>query len=249
MIRGLYTSATGLFAGQQRMDVTAHNIANVQTAGYKRQTAHFAPYLDTALVRQDRSVHGIGNSHHGVRLDALRTEMSTGPLEYTGRDADLAVLGGGFFTVENAAGEVRYTRAGVFSRDAGGHLVTGSGLRLLGENGPVNVGDGKFSIDMDGRVYVDGVETGRLRIAFFADPGVLRREGRALFSLPAGFRDDNVARPVLVRQGYLEGSNVNLATEMVEMIMAARIYAANQRMVSTQDSLLEKAVNQVGLVR
>lgn len=248
MIRGLYTAASGMFAGQQRMDVTAHNIANVQTAGYKRQTAHFAPYLDAKVLRQDGTVRGLGSSHHGVRLEALRTEMTMGALEYTGRAADLALLGGGFFCLEGAAGEVRYTRAGAFTRDDEGYLTTGSGLRLLGEDGPVNVGDGDYSIDTDGRVYVDGEDAGRLRIAFFADPGALRREGKSLFSLPGG-APQGFDGPVMVRQGYLEGSNVNLATEMVEIIMAARIYAANQRMVSTQDSLLEKAVNQVGLVR
>ncbi len=249
MIRGLYTSATGMFAGQQRMDVTAHNLANVSTTGYKRQTAHFAPYLASALVRQDGSVRGLGASHHGVRLDDLLTDITAGPLEYTGRAADLAVMGGGFFCVENAAGEVLYTRAGSFAVDGEGYLTTRSGQRLLGEAGPVNVGSGSYTVDGDGRVYVDGEETDRLRIAFFEDAAVLQREGDSLFSLPDGMQESPEAGPVFVRQGYLEGSNVNLATEMVEMIMAARIYAANQRLVSTHDSLLEKVVNQVGLVR
>lgn len=249
MIRGLYTSASGMLAGQRRMDVTAHNIANVSTTGYKRQTAHFAPYLETALIRQDETVRGLGASHHGVHLTDLRTDTTDGPLEYTGRAADLAVLGGGFFCVGNEAGEVLYTRAGVFAKDAEGYLTTGSGQRLLGEDGPVNVGSGPYAIDADGRVYADGEETDRLRIAFFEDAAALRREGASLFSLPEGVQERAEDGPVFVRQGYLEGSNVNLATEMVEMIIAARTYAANQRLVSTHDSLLEKAVNQVGLVR
>ncbi|RJX16972.1 MAG: flagellar hook-basal body protein [Desulforudis sp.] len=257
MIRGVYTSASGMVAGQHRMDVAAHNTANVQTPGYKRQSVHFAPFLDLALVRSPGgtqahgAVSGIGTANLGARLDAVLTDYAEGPLQFTGRDKDIALAGKGFFVV--AEGEnVLYTRAGSLKVDEEGALVTASGHYLLGENGRIEVpGNPKLVIAQDGRVLADGELVDHLRVAFFEDESVLQRagDGTGLFALPEGAEESLEPGRVLVMQHYLEGSNVDLAREMADIIVAARTYAANQRIVTTHDSLLEKVVNQVGLVR
>ena len=256
MIRGIYTSASGMVAGQHRMDVAAHNTANVQTPGYKRQSVRFAPFLDMALVRlpdgqAQGAISGIGSINLGAKLDALITDFSEGPLQYSGRDKDIALDGKGFLVVAEPEGEeIFYTRAGSLAVDAEGVLITASGHYLLGENGRIEVHDpSRLVFEPDGRVLADGELIDRLRIAFFDDESVLQRSGEGLFRLPEGESESSESGRVHVRQHYLENSNVDLAQEMADIIVAARTYAANQRVVTTHDSLLEKVVNQIGLVR
>lgn len=247
MIRGIYSAASGMLAGQTRLDTVAHNVANVNTTGYRRQEVTFAPLLQTELWRHGKDLAFIGRSSLGVKAAALVTDLSAGPVTETGCATDLALDGEGFFTVERD-GEFLYTRVGSFTVSADGYLVTRAGDPVLGMQGPLPVGDPHFTVTPDGQVITsDGVELDRLLLT--ALPGGEGLERTREGYLAADREETQPAQATRVLQGYLEGANVSLATEMVGLLLAARIYAANQRLVRTHDALVEKAINQIGVLR
>lgn len=246
MIRGMYTAASGMLAGQTRLDAVAHNVANVNTTGFKRQELRFAPYLHAVVHRHAARTVPIGATSLGTVPAAVVTDLAAGPMAQTGRTMDLALEGEGFFTVQRE-GRPLYTRAGSFTVDQSGILVTRVGDPVLGERGPLKVGESNFTVSSDGRVFSSaGEELDRLRLT--ALPG---RE--ALARTPDGYLMTGEATvPALntkVWQGHLESSNVQLAEELVDLLLASRLYAANQRVVRTQDTLVEKVINQVGALR
>lgn len=248
MIRGIYTAASGMLAGQTRLDAAAHNIANVNTTGFRRQVPAFAPYLQTMVGRHEKRVTLIGATSLGTVPAALVTDLTGGPVAQTGRAMDLALEGEGFFTVERE-GQQLYTRAGSFRVNADGVLVTRAHDPVLGERGPLKVGHDGFTVSADGRVFsIAGEELDRLQLTVLPGREALTRTpdgyltaGQALDPLPA--------TNTRVHQGFLEGSNVDLAVELVDLLLASRLYAANQRVARTQDALVEKAINQVGALR
>lgn len=247
MIRGVYISASGMLAGQTRTDVVAHNLANVNTTGYRRQEVFFAPYLQTAVLRHEAQLQPIGRTGLGTIPVALVTDLSGGPMVETGRSADLALDGDGFFTVERE-GRLLYTRAGSFLVDNLGDLVTRSGDPVLGEYGPLNVGSPDFTVTSEGRVISStGEDLDRLFLAALPDGETLTRTVDGYLVAENG--ETEPAQATRVRQGFLEGANVRLADEMVGLLVAARAYTANQRLVQTHDTLTEKAINQVGVLR
>lgn len=248
MIRGIYISASGMLAAQTRLDVAAHNVANANTTGYRRQMVTFAPLLEAAVWRHGARPEPIGRAGLGTVPVALVTEFSGGPLTETGCSGDLALDGEGFFTVDRG-GEQLYTRNGSFLVDEHGNLVTRAGDPVLGEQGPIHVGEPGFLVTPDGRVIsAAGEEAGRLLLtALVGGDGSFERTADGY--LIADSSRTQPARDVQVRQGFLEGANASLAEEMVDILTAARAYAANQRLIRIHDGLLEKAVNQVAAVR
>jgi|Deesub1362A_J573_1020465.scaffolds.fasta_scaffold00029_28 flagellar basal-body rod protein FlgG len=248
MIRGVYISASGMLAAQAWLDTVAHNVANVNTTGYRRQAVTFAPYLQAAVLRHEKGLWPIGRTGLGVKTEALVTDLSVGPMTETGRSADLALDGDGFFTVEREGG-LLYTRAGSFTVNEDGYLVTRAGDPVLGEHGPLYVGDSNFTVTPDGRVLSSaGEELDRLLLTTL--PGGEKGFARTPDGyLVVGAGETEPTPDTRVRQGFLEGANVNLAEEMVDLLVAARTYTANQRLVRTHDALAEKAINQVGALR
>lgn len=249
MIRGLYIAATGMLAEQTRADITANNLANLNTGGYKKDVAVFRSFPELLVQRINDPQDGgarpvLGSLSGGAVVDEVLTSFAPGVLKETGQPLDLALEGGNFFVLQTPAG-LRYTRNGAFTLDGEGYIVNSDGYRLLGENGPIQVRGQKIEVNRDGTVVVDGQPVDRLLLVSFANPRDLQKAGNNLFigvnPQPA------VAGRVL--QGYLEGSNVNAITEMIDMITIMRAYEANQRMIQAQDSILDKAVNQVGSLR
>ncbi|MDR0249152.1 MAG: flagellar hook-basal body protein [Oscillospiraceae bacterium] len=149
--------------------------------------------------------------------------------------------------------EERYTRAGNFAVDAEGYLVTPGGLYVLGQGGRIWVGTVDFQVDSAGTVYVNGEEADTLRLARFEDNGVLRKEGANLFYAQQGLTDEDGEEldiepeevTVTVKQGFLEGSNVDAARETVRMMEAYRHYEINQRIVQIFDEVLGRSVNEI----
>jgi len=269
VLRGLYTSASGMLAEQVRVDVLSNNLANVQTAGFKRQTVVQSAFPEMLLRRvyDPVPVSGgvapagasgqatgalydprpvIGRLGTGTYVDGTYSDLSPGALRYTGNPLDLALEGPGFFTVETPAG-VRFTRDGRFTLDAGGWLVTLEGYRVLGEAGPIRVQGRDVQVTENGEVWVDGAPAGVLALRNFADPQGLVREGSSLWAATdwSGAPQPAAAR---VHAGHLEVSNVNVVTAMVELIAAYRSYEANQRVIQAYDQTLGKAVNELGRV-
>lgn len=246
MIRGLYTAASGMLSEVIRNDATANNLANANTVGFKRDTAVNRDFANILMQRVDDGpgAPAIGRMGLGAVVDAIVPEMTQGSLREDGAAFDLALAGPGYFVVATPNG-LRYTRNGNFSRSAQGELVTQDGWRVMGRNGPVLVNGNAVKIGDDGRVFVDGVYRDTLQVVDF--PGALpQKEGAVLFIAPPGVAPQPAA--ARVQQGFLEMANVNVVTEMVNMISGYRAYEANAKMVQTQDGLLDKAVNEVGKV-
>ena len=250
MLRGIYTAAAGMVSEGLCNDAIANNLANVNTTGYKRDvtvTKDFATFLIERTGKDGSGAAPIGGMGYGDVVNEIATIYTNGQLQPTGNPLDLAVQGSGYFAVQTPNG-VRYTRDGAFFRSGRGQLVTADGYQVLGTNNrPITLPDGTASISSDGRVTVAGQPTGQLQLVEFGnDRSVLRKEGSNLFSTT------NEAQPRratgTVQQGSLERSNVNVISEMVNMISGYRSYEMSGKMVQSQDSLLDKAVNEVGRV-
>ncbi len=248
MIRGIYIAASGMLVESLRADVTANNLANANTAGFKKDFAIIKDYAS----RQIRRVHDgaaepeIGNMGAGAWIDTIATQQSGGIMRVTNNTLDVAIEGKGFFAVQTPAG-VRYTRNGSFTRSAGGELVTQDGFQVLGLNGPIVLDPagqaGKVTISEDGRLFLDQIENNTFQINTFAEEHRLRKEGASLFRPPEGVTPE-ATNPTL-RQGLLELSNVNVISEMVNMIAGFRAYETNSKVVQTHDALLDKAANEI----
>jgi flagellar basal-body rod protein FlgF len=225
MIRGLYGAATALDAAFQAQDTFAQNIAHATVPGYRRTGLSYEPFN----VAFDQAKAG---SPMGAQPTSTYTDFRPGILSYSGKQLDLALEGDGFFVVRGPDGPL-YTRDGAFQRDADGNLLTRGGRPVLGTNGPITLppAAGELRVDTEGNVRADGAVVGQLRLAGFADNSQLVRAGTSCFSAPAGTepRDSTAS----VRQGYREAANLEVATEMVNMIRGARYFEAAQRVLRT----------------
>lgn len=248
MVRGIYTAASGMVAESLRTDAIANNMANVDTTGYKRDitvTKDFGSML-IKQVGDGSNQSDIGSMGYGSVVDQIATIHDAGQIRPTGNPLDLAISGNGYFTVQTANG-LRYTRDGSFYRSAQGDLVTANGDQVMGTNGPIRVTGKKVAIGSDGSVKVDDVQTSQLQLVQFAnDRTALSKEGNSLY-VATGAQQPTKATGS-VEQGSIERSNVNVITEMVNLIAGYRAYEINGKSVQTHDSLLDKAVNEVGKV-
>lgn len=245
MIRGLYAGASGMIAEAMRTDLIANNLANVNTAGFKKDVAvskEFASVLMTR-INDGGNPATIGSIGSGVMVDEVSTLYSSGVMRTTGNDFDMAIGGKGFFTIETPQG-VRYTRNGTFAKNIQGELITQDGYRVLGQNGPIRIKGGKMVVNDGGQVLVDNVPVGTLRLSEFDNEKQLTKEGASLFAAAPG---QNV-KPGTggVSQGMLELSNVNVIGEMVNLISSYRTYEINGKVVQSHDQLMGKAANEVG---
>ncbi len=245
MIRGLYTGATGMIAETIRTDTTANNLANANTAGYKKDVAVNSEFNAMLVYRinDGGQTTAIGDLGRGTLVDEVAVIHTQGVTRQTGNDFDLAIEGPGFFAVETPAG-VRYTRNGTFLRNMVGDVVTTEGHRVLGQNGPIRINGDKMTVAEDGQVLVDGIAADQLQLVAFADERQLTKEGSSLYAAADGSQTQPAAGRIC--QGFLEGANVSVVSEMVNLINNYRAYEANSKTVQSQDQLLDKAVNEVG---
>ncbi|MGE5554154.1 MAG: flagellar basal-body rod protein FlgF [Betaproteobacteria bacterium] len=254
MIRGLYIGASGMLAELRRTEVIANNLANAATDGYKRDEL-VEESFPALLLRRFNDPAGPATLPAGyppvvgpLNLGAVATETATdwaaGPLTETGNPLDLAIAGEGMFAVQTPNG-VRYTRDGAFTRNGQGQLVTESGFPVLGEQGPLALGNGEVSVAPDGTVSVDGQMVGRLLVIRFPHGGLVKEGGNLFAAAAAG---EPVDSETTVQQGFVERSNVNTVREMIGLIASVRSYEANQRLIQMEDELLQKAVTEVGRV-
>ncbi len=247
MLKGLYTSALSLAVLDKRQEVAANNLANSNTTGYKKETVVSGSFPDMLLYRlDDPPVTGnlppvVGKLAMGVQLTDIATDFSKGTQIPTGNPLQYAMNGEGYFTVITPAGE-RYTRNGEFNLTPEGVLSTADGFPVLGKNGEIIVTEGEISVDSSGTVFAGGKEIDSLRIVTISGPS--SKEGASLFSAE---NPEEMENPNII-QGSIEQSNADSITEMVNMIEIMRAYEANQKILQTQDSTLDKAVNDIGRV-
>jgi flagellar basal-body rod protein FlgG len=255
----LRAAATGMMAQQTRTEVISNNLANVNTPGFKRSRAHFEDLLYQTV--QGQQILGDPASEtapaiqvgRGTRLAGVQRMHQQGPLEQTGRNLDIAVEGEGFFQVQTPNGETTYTRDGSFQISDQGVLTTSNGYQL---NPPIRVpsDSAELTISATGVVTVrrgqdvQPTEIGKIELARFANPSGLLSLGQNLYAPTAssgqpvvGFpSEDGMGR---LEQGSLEGSNVEIVQEMVEMIAAMRAYEINSKAIKTADEMGQIANN------
>lgn len=255
MVRALYSSYTGMYNEQKRLDIISNNIANSATTGYKEESVTSQAFDQMLAIKirdgSDAYINRpVGHMSLGVKLGEVYSDFEQGPLRNTGGTYDLAIAGKGFFTirVEDKKGNssVKYTRDGNFTIDAQGFVLDSKGNHLQGRDGDLQipVGAADVSISNTGRVVADGEVVGHIDIVDFQDYDYLEKFGDTQYTATQGseFKETNAA----IEQGYLEQSNVNVVSEMVNMITITRAYEANQRVMRTVDTLLDKAVNTIG---
>lgn len=224
MDSGFYAACAGLRAQSQALDVAAHNLANLSTAGFRGQQTSFQSLLAVARPVVPNVLNLVVNNF-GV-LEGTHLDLSPGNLENTGNPLDVGIEGRGFFAVQTPQG-TRYTRNGGFRVARTGELVTGAGNPVLGESGPIRIPSGQVSISPDGTISVGGAIAGKLRLVEFPPQAKLASEGDTLLRAPDGAAQP--AKQTSVRQSALEASNVNAVGAVMTLIGVQRQAEMMQR--------------------
>lgn len=243
MLKGIAAAASAMLPRIRAQEVIANNLANVSTAGFKRDRV-----FEADLSGAEAALAQTGPTWQSTQTSGISTDFSSGSLERTENPLHVAIDGDGFFVVSTPEGE-RYTRNGILQIAPDGTLTTVDGDPLQGWAGNIQVTDGTLMIAEDGSVSVDGLNVGQLRLVRFRDPSALVRTASSLFAAVDPMVPPEDDHESLVLQGYLEQSNVNTIEELVDMIATMRIYETDQKSIQIQDDTLGRAVSELGRVR
>lgn len=259
MLRALYSSAAGMKAQELYIDNTANNIANVNTHGFKRSQLNFADLLYTTLQQAGTSEGSVQSTPtglqigSGVRGSATTKSFTPGSLEQTSNPLDLAIQGDGFFKVL-VNGEPRYTRAGALRMNENGQLVTAEGFPLA-DAVTIQDGVGAITISADGAVNgasaqdpAQVTQQGQIQLYRFLNPAGLSSEGNNVYAATAASGPEINGAPGSagvgsLLQGFLEGSNVEVVTELIALISAQRAYEINSRAIRAGDEMLSTSAD------
>ncbi|MEM6645138.1 MAG: flagellar basal-body rod protein FlgF [Bacteroidota bacterium] len=236
MLLRLQNSFTAMDQAVRHQERIANNLANANTNGYRRDRV-FVEVLNEEIDAEQAPT--------STRQAGQWREDTTGAYQETGNPYDFAVEGDGFFVVSTDEGEPRYTRAGHFVVDGEGTLRTPQGLVVEGQDGPIELGpnDPPPVVNQDGTLMVNGAEVGKLRLVNFDDPQALDRLDGTLFTAQAEPEGLEFGQ---VRQGFLEGSNVNVVSEMSDMISHLRLFETHQKLMQTLDGKLDRVTRDLG---
>ena len=268
MMRSLWTAASGMMSQQTNVDTISNNLANINTTGYKKQSAEFKSLLYQTIQGQSTDNNGEAKPYGiqvglGVRNSAITSQFTQGVLTETGNDFDLAIEGNGFFSVMTEDGKVGYTRNGSFSLAVGANGITlanSDGSPVLNTDGEPIVIDSQYSasditINEQGEIcFPDStgaaVPSGqKIALTQFSNPAGLEKGSNSLlFASPASGdavleSDSTELTHSKIRQGYLESSNVQAVDEMVNLIVAQRAYEMNSKIITASDQMLQQANN------
>ena len=242
---GLYQSAASLTALERWQDAVTQNITASQVTGFKKRTVDFQGVAMGEILSDTAKQQGLAGmlpkASYGVNFAAGETTP-------TQRAFDAAIQGDGFFQVQTASGDRAYTRAGEFHVRSDRTLVTKDGSPVLTDGGtPITLqaDGGEFAIASDGVVSQGETQLGRLGIVRFVDNAQLVPAGGGLFHAPAGVAVLPVEQPQVL-QGHLEASNVTPLREMVALVQIARAYEANQKILTSRDQMLDRALQVLG---
>lgn len=240
MIRGLYKSASGMLPSLKKQELTANNVSNVSTPGYKKDS------MFTKELSKAESKMSIKRSDWQQPISPeMYVDFQSGAFDRTGNALDLAIDGDGFFTVQLEDGSTAITRNGAFTVNREGLMAVPGGGVLLTEGGAVEIGNGQVTVSAGGQIEVDGAIAGKITPVTVNDLQNLEKIGRSMFLVP----QDEEMIPITtstIRQGYIESSNVDIVSEMVNMIIAYRNYEANAKALQSQDTSLGALFNRVG---
>lgn len=245
MNSGMYPAVSGSLAAMRRLDVISNNLANVNTPGYKKDKMSFegllAGNVNPPAVPQGATADPI------MQKENIYIDYSGGPINQSGNPLDLALDGDGFFAVTTPEGTA-YTRQGNFRTSADGTLVTVDGYPVQGNGGSaIRIQGSRVEIDTKGSVLVDGTEAGTISLLDFNKPYALTKVGSALF-VSADPQATPQASKAQIQQGYLEGSNVESISEMVQMIETNRYFEACSKVIKGFDDIAAKAAGELGRV-
>jgi flagellar basal-body rod protein FlgG len=246
MMKGIYVAAPGSLAIERQMDNITNNLANANSAGFKKNT----PVFQSLPLEKGNASSGTGlpNPLTFTYVSKNPTDYSQGPLVKTGNKMDVALEGPGFFEIQHGT-ERRYARTLSLVVTPSGDLQTRNGAKIIGVNKrPIqNLMEGELHISPDGAISQDGNEVGRLKVVDFPTPYPLRKIGSSMYS-PLGRIIPKEAKNTSVLQGMVEKPNVSVVREMTQMINAIRGYEAYQKVITSMDSLAGKAVNDLGRI-
>lgn len=250
-MRGLYLAEATMLTQQAKLNLISHNIANQRTAGYKRdEPAQTSFYEWLICCRQSLEqpvipcsiYQPVGSMAHSVAVGEIRTDLTPGAIQETGRELDFA-LDSGYFTVQSPEGLI-YTRNGRFFLNQEGHLVTADNLPVLGEGGVIQLTGPEITVDREGMIYSEGQQLDRLRVTIFSPEARLEKVGNNYFR--ALNEADVIEQDTWVYWRCLESSNVDLTREMVSMLQVRRSFEAAQKIMTSYDQLLNRAANELG---
>ncbi|MFJ5623552.1 flagellar hook-basal body protein [Peribacillus loiseleuriae] len=275
MFRGFYTAASGMLTQQRRAEMLTNNLSNANTPGFKTDQASVRSFPEMLMQRMGQKVttpngkislpmySQVGLLSTGVYMQEATPLYTQGDIQETQLATDLAIVNGNLpvnqengkpgallFVVENSAGEARYTRNGNLTLDGAGYLTTASGNYVLDDNNNrIRLNSENFSVSEEGMIVENNQPVARVGIALAEDPYQLIKEGDGLFRakgaiLANGYNTAGVS--FNVKQGYLEGSNVDQAQTMTDMLTAYRTFEANQKILQAYDKSMDKAVNEIG---
>lgn len=268
MVRSLYSAASGMMAQQTNVDTIANNLANVNTVGYKTQTTEFKSLLYQNLQAKTTSANGENKPVSaqvglGTRVQSVTSHYTQGTPNSSDSNTDFAIMGNGFFGVRNVDGEINYTRNGHFTFAQGADglmLCTAEGYPVLSSDGnEIVLGDeyvvSNITVDSSGNLcYPDennnpqpiGMKIGLFQ---FTNPSGLEKLGGSYLAetessgIALNEDYDDVGKKSTLKQSYLEASNVNVASEMVNLITAQRAYELCSKAITTSDTMMEQANN------
>ena len=264
--KGIFSAVSGAMAQESRLDTIANNLANVNTASFKKDRQVFSEYLsanekEQNLINVPRIPASIesfydmqGGDNAYVNPSGTYTNFEQGAMRATGSNLDMAIEGRGFFEVLTPQG-LRWTRNGSMQIDNNGRLVSKEGFPVLkeGQNEPaqrvIQLQNRNVTIAASGEVFDGGNNLGKLAISDFAVLDDLQKVGNSLYTLKANAGSAPLpAQEAKIHQGYSEGSNVNVIEEMTDMITANRVFEATQQAIKAEDTMDDKLINQVGKV-
>lgn len=270
-MKNLWVPISGAIAQQRKVDTIANNVANANTAGFKKDGVTFREYI-TALDKGHTDIdlpnkewapedfyRSYGAENSMVKVDGSYTDFKQGQLASTGNPLDIALNGPGFLEVL-APGGIRYTRRGTLGLNPEGFLVTDQGHRVLARPQDPNepaapedryiqvplTGAKNLTLNLGGEIFVDNQPLTTISVAEFKDIHALRKEGHSLYINP--YPENRLSEPksTSVNQGFVEQSNVNTVAEMSELIKAHRHFESIQKAIKAYDEMSGKAVNEIG---
>lgn len=257
MLRGIYSSVSSMINLQARQSIITNNLANVNTNGYKEETLVSKSFDEVMLSNNDNYVNGrathknLGGLSFGVRIDDTVTNHKQGVHISTDNKTDIAIDGKGFFQVKDSNGKTFYTRDGSFKINSQGYLVTNAGHNVMGMNKvtgnveAINVGNSKFVVTTNNNIIVNDMDKYSFNVVDFNDYNKLKKVGDNLYSGENPIKSNNF----YVKQGFIEGSNVDYINATANLMETVKEFEANQKVIQSIDSTLYKIANEIGTVR
>jgi flagellar basal-body rod protein FlgG len=261
MLNNIYSPLSGALAQERVMEIIANNLANSNTVGFKEERVTFKllepepehTYKDPLppanyKVSFEHVLPLRGNEFAYVGVSGVHRDMQQGPVIDTKSSLDLMLEGEGFMTVHTSEG-LRYTRSGSLTLNEQGVLADKFGNSVLGKKGVIFLKAGDFQVNHLGEIYQNNELVDRLDLVRFQDERHLEKIGNNLYFYGGPQSGIQEADKIQVRQGFLEGSNVNVIRNLTAMILSHRSYEAYQKTVKNMDSMMEKSSNTIGEVR